>query len=92
MKTKTKTMKNKPCIEFKLDGRTITVNAYTWKTDRHKRVNFDVWVGDEILISNTSDTDVAGYLVKEILAVLGRMVPSDATSPTNEEVGDEPVD
>lgn len=65
-----------PCIELKLNGRTIDIHAFSWKTDRHNRVRFDAWEGESVLLANTSDTDVVGFLVKEILAALASVVPA----------------
>jgi hypothetical protein len=71
------------CIKMQAGGRTIRVTAFTWKTDRHKRVRFNIYevhegaeAGESTLCLNADDTDVLGFLAKEIVSALGNIVPA----------------
>ena len=63
------------CVKMQLGDTEIRITAYTWKTDRHKRMRFDVWDGESAIISNADRHEVLGFVAEAILLTLKSIEP-----------------
>lgn len=70
-------MEELECIKIQLPGMDLRITAYTWKIDRHKRMRFDVWDGESMVISNADRHEVLGFLAELILSVMKSIEPAD---------------
>jgi hypothetical protein len=65
------------CVSLRLHDKGYVVQAYTWKTDRHRRMRFDVWTTDGgCVMSNADMHEVLGFLTAEMLDALRAVKPT----------------